>query len=41
MNDAIDRAYDALRAIYLAQLHACARQAARADAVLSGQESLL
>jgi guanylate kinase len=41
MNDDIGRAYDALRAVYLAQLHTCGRQRAMADAVLSGQESLL
>jgi len=41
MNDHLDRAYDALRAIYIAQLHARVRQRARAEDVLSGQESLL
>jgi len=41
MNDEIDRAYDALRAIYVAQLHTRGRQAKAAERVLSGQESLL
>ena len=41
MNDDIERAYDALRSVYLAHLHARSRQAALADAVISGQESLL
>ena len=41
MNDDIGRAYDALRAVYLAQLHTCGRQRSAAEAVLSGQESLL
>jgi guanylate kinase len=41
MNDDIGRAYDALRAVYLSQLHTCGRQRAAAEAVLSGQESLL
>jgi len=41
MNDDLERAYDALRAVYMAQLHTRSRQRARAEAVLSGQESLL
>lgn len=41
MNDHLDRAYDALRAVYLAQVHTRARMQAVADAVLSGQEELL
>jgi guanylate kinase len=41
MNDEIERAYDALRAVYLAQRHSCDRQRVRAEEVLSGQESLL
>lgn len=41
MNDDLDRAYDALRAVYLAQLHTCQRQRSAAEAVLSGQENLL
>jgi len=41
MNEELDRAYDALRSVYLAHLHARSRQAAIADAVISGQESLL
>jgi guanylate kinase len=41
MNDDLDRAYDALRAVYVAQLHSCGRRRAMAEAVLSGQESLL
>ncbi|MEX1369199.1 MAG: guanylate kinase, partial [Nannocystaceae bacterium] len=41
MNDHLDRAYDALRAVYLSQVHTCARQSALADLVLSGQEQLL
>lgn len=41
MNDDIDRAYDALRAVYVSQLHTRSRQQALAEAVLSGQESLL
>lgn len=41
MNDDLDRAYDALRAVYVAQLHAQARQREVAEAILSGQESLL
>ena len=40
MNDQLDRAYDALRSIYVARLHACRRQQATAEAVLGGQESL-
>jgi guanylate kinase len=41
MNDELDRAYDALRAIYVAKQHTTARQRALADGVLSGQEELL
>lgn len=41
MNDELESAYDALRAVYKAQLHTRLRQCARAEAVLSGQESLL
>ncbi len=41
MNDDITRAYDALRSVYLAHLHARSRLSALADAVISGQESLL
>lgn len=41
MNDDLQRAYDALRAIYLAQVHTCDRQRDAAEAVLSGQEALL
>lgn len=41
MNEELEKAYDALRSVYLAHLHARSRQAAIADAVISGQESLL
>jgi len=41
MNEELESAYDALRSVYLAHLHARSRQAAIADAVISGQESLL
>ncbi|HWB75238.1 MAG TPA: guanylate kinase [Nannocystaceae bacterium] len=41
MNDDLDRAYDALRAIYVATQHATHRLRALADGVLSGQEELL
>jgi len=41
MNDEIERAYDVLRGIYVAQLHTCERQRAAAEAVLTGQEPLL
>lgn len=41
MNDDIDRAYDALRAIYLSAQHRTERQAALAEGILSGQERLL
>lgn len=41
MNDDLERAYDALRAVYLSQMHTRARQAATAEQVLSGQEQLL
>jgi guanylate kinase len=38
MNDDIDRAYDALRAVYVAQLHSRERTRALAERILSGQE---
>lgn len=41
MNDDLEHAYDALRSVYVAHLHARNRQANTAEAVLSGQESLL
>ncbi|MCA9709757.1 MAG: guanylate kinase [Myxococcales bacterium] len=41
MNDDLERAYDALRAVYLSQVHTRARQAPVAEQVLSGQEQLL
>ncbi len=41
MNEELEQAYDALRSVYLAHLHARSRQASIADAVISGQESLL
>lgn len=41
MNDELERAYDVLRAVYVGQLHNRSRQKAMAEAVLSGQESLL
>jgi guanylate kinase len=41
MNDQLERAYDVLRAVYLAQLHTSARQRHAAQAVLTGQERLL
>lgn len=41
MNDDIERAYDALRAVYLSQVHTRVRMAALAEQVLSGQEQLL
>jgi guanylate kinase len=40
VNDDLDRAYEALRAIYLSELHRCARQRRTAEAVLSGQQVL-
>ena len=40
MNDDLDQAYDALRGIYLAQLHRRKRMERVAEAVLSGQEEL-
>ncbi|MCA9693010.1 MAG: guanylate kinase [Nannocystaceae bacterium] len=40
VNDDLDRAYDALRAIYVAALHGCERQRAAAEAVLSPQQVL-
>ncbi len=41
MNDELEHAYDSLRAVYLAEQHRTRRQAATAEAVLSGQERLL
>lgn len=41
MNDELQPAYDALRAVYLSAQHRTGRQAALAEAVLSGQERLL
>lgn len=41
MNDDLERSYDALRAVYLSQMHTRARKAAIAEQVLSGQEQLL
>ncbi|MBX7084545.1 MAG: guanylate kinase [Nannocystaceae bacterium] len=41
MNDDLTRAYDALRAIYVAEQHRKVRQATAAEAVISGQERLL
>jgi guanylate kinase len=41
MNDDLDRAYDALRAIYVATQHATNRLRGLAEGVLSGQEELL
>lgn len=40
VNDDLDRAYAALRAIYIAETQRCARQRAAAEAVLSGQQVL-
>jgi guanylate kinase len=40
VNEQLDAAYDALRAIYVASLHAQPRQAARARALIDGQEAL-
>lgn len=40
VNDDLDRAYAALRAIYIAEGHRCGRQRAAAEAVLSGQQVL-
>lgn len=40
VNDDLDRAYAALRAIYIAEAHRCARQREAAEAVLSGQQVL-
>lgn len=40
VNDELEKAYDALRAIYVAALHRRERQQEFAEAVLSGQESL-
>jgi guanylate kinase len=41
VNDDLDRAYDALRAVYVAERHRTLRRRAAADAVISGQGSLL
>jgi guanylate kinase len=41
MNDDLERAYDALRAVYLSSQHRTSRQSAVAESVLSGQERLL
>lgn len=40
VNEQLEPAYDALRAIYVASLHARPRQAARARALIDGQEAL-
>jgi guanylate kinase len=40
VNDDLDRAYAALRAIYIAETHRCARKRDAAEAVLSGQQVL-
>lgn len=40
VNDDLDRAYDVLRAVYVAETVRCARQAPAAEAVLSGQQIL-
>nr|WP_275937547.1 guanylate kinase [Nannocystis exedens] len=40
VNDDLNRAYAALRAIYIAESHRCARQRSAAEAVLSGQQVL-
>jgi guanylate kinase len=40
VNDDLDNAYDALRAIYVAALHRRQRRAAQAQALLEGQEEL-
>ncbi|MBZ5714779.1 guanylate kinase [Nannocystis pusilla] len=40
VNDDLDRAYAALRAIYIAETQRCARQRGAAEAVLSGQQVL-
>lgn len=40
VNDDLDRAYDVLRAVYVAETYRCARQRAVAEAVLSGQQVL-
>lgn len=40
VNDDLERAYDVLRAVYLSEMHRCARQHAAAEAVLSGQQAL-
>ena len=41
VNDDLDRAYEALRAVYVAERQRCRRQLQAAEAVLSGQGSLL
>src|SRR5690606_26562747 len=40
VNDDFDKAYDALRAVYVAALHRRARQAAIAEQLIEGQEEL-
>ena len=40
VNDNLDRAYDLLRSVYVAETVRCARQRAAAEAVLSGQQVL-
>lgn len=40
VNDDLDRAYDLLRSVYVAETVRCARQRAAAEAVLSGQQVL-
>jgi len=40
VNDDLERAYAALRAIYIAETQRCARQRSAAEAVLSGQQVL-
>lgn len=40
VNDSLDRAYDLLRSVYVAETVRCVRQRAAAEAVLSGQQVL-
>ncbi len=40
VNDDLDKAYDVLRAVYMAALHRRERQEARAKALIDGQEAL-
>ncbi len=40
VNDDFERAYDVLRAVYLAHLHRCERQRARAERLLRGVDAL-